>query len=87
MIAALHSMTLQNFDGEPVQEGRLLTLDCKAKGSDGLHFKWFKDGSPINVHRTERNMWEMQIPTHDGETRRAVLNIDKADELDEGELQ
>ena len=84
LLTALHMMSLQDFDNRPVVAGQLLTLICRAKGSDGLRFEWFKDAAPVNVHWTTRNMWETNIPSSDGESRMSVLNIDHAHYLDAG---
>ena len=78
-------LTLENYDEKPTLVGELLTLVCRAKGSSGLQFQWFKDGAPVYVHRTARNMWITNVPTSDGESRMSVLNIDHAHMLDEGQ--
>ena len=77
-------LTLENYDDKPMVVGRLLTLVCRAKGSNGLRFTWLKDGAPVEVHRTARNMWITPVPTSDDESRMSVLNIDHAHMLDEG---
>ena len=63
-------------------EGHLLTLACLAKGSGKMKFFWYKDGMNVSVHKTPRNMWETRI--NNTETQMSILNIDKANVLDEG---
>ena len=63
-------------------EGRLLTLACLAKGSGKMKFLWYKDGMNVSVHKTSRNLWETRI--NNTETQMSILNIDKANVLDEG---
>ena len=75
-------MKLFNHEEKPVIEGRLLTLACLAKGSGKMKFSWYKDGMNISVHKTSRNLWETRI--NNTETQMSILNIDKADALDEG---
>lgn len=85
-VPVLHSLTLQNSEKSPAVEGRKLSLVCKVRGSSGLRFEWFKDGAVVNVHQSERNMWQTRIPPNDGETHLSILNIEKAHRLDEGEV-
>ena len=75
-------MKLFNHEDKPVIEGRLLTLACLAKGSSKMKFFWYKDGMNVSVHKTSRNMWETRI--NNTETQMSILNIDKANALDEG---
>ena len=77
-------MKLFNHEDKPVVEGRLLTLACLAKGSGKIKFHWYKDGANVSVHKTTRNMWETRINSTESETQMSILNIDKADVLDEG---
>ena len=79
-------LTLENYDDKPILVGHLLTLVCRAKGSNGLQFHWLKDGAPVHVHRTSRNMWITTVPSSDDESRMSVLNIDHAHMLDEGKI-
>ena len=51
-----------------------------------MTFSWSKDGANVLVHKTSRNMWETRINNTGSETQMSILNIDKADVLDEGEL-
>ena len=75
-------MKLFNHEDKPVIEGRLLTLACLAKGSGKMKFLWYKDGMNVSVHKTSRNLWETRI--NNTETQMSILNIDKANVLDEG---
>lgn len=79
-------MKLFNHEDKPVIEGRLLTLACIAKGSSRMTFSWFKDEMPVSVHKTARNMWRTRIDNTDSITQMSILNIDKADVLDEGDV-
>jgi len=78
-------MTLKSYDGTAVVvEDKILTLVCKVKGSQFTTFKWYKDGAVVDVWRTQRNVWETEIPSEDGETRISELNINKVHPLDAG---
>ena len=77
-------MTLKSYDNRPVRVGDILTLVCEAKGSSKLQFEWYKDGAPVNVSTTNRNMYIMAIPKANPDTRTSVLDIDKANRLDAG---
>ena len=77
-------MRLFTHENDPVIEGHLLTLACKAKGPPSLRFVWRKDGASVRTDRTSRNMWETRIASEDGVTQLSILNIDKAQPFDEG---
>ena len=77
-------MTLKNHDDKAIRIGDILTLVCEVKGSSNLKFEWYKDGAPVNVSLTNRNIYIMNIPKANPETRMSVLDIDKATKLDAG---
>ena len=81
----LHSMTLFNYDQKAPHLGGLLTLVCTVKGPSNVQFYWFKDGAPINTHRTARNMWETRVSSHDEEKHISILNIHGVVGQDEGQ--
>ncbi|XP_064625990.1 uncharacterized protein LOC135486819 [Lineus longissimus] len=81
---ALTILSVENYDKGPVSEGNLLMLVCVTRGSSRIKFKWLKDGDPIDVHKSRRNIWETNLPKTDDEKYMAVLNIDKVTRIDKG---
>ena len=73
-----------NYDPRPTLRGKMLTLVCAAKGSDNLHFQWYKDGVLVNTSLTLRNAWESIIPQKRHGLILSVLNLDVVVPLDEG---
>jgi hypothetical protein len=59
-------------------------LVCVTRGSSRIRFTWLKDGDPINVHKSRRNIWETNLPKTNDEKYMAVLNIDKVTRIDKG---
>ncbi|CAL1542945.1 unnamed protein product, partial [Lymnaea stagnalis] len=82
----LKLLGVENPDEDPVNEGKLLTLTCTARGSESMQFRWFKDGRPFNMTLTHRNAWEIRLPETIRGKRISVLNIDGVTTYDKGEF-
>ncbi|XP_074641342.1 uncharacterized protein LOC141899088 [Tubulanus polymorphus] len=81
---ALNLLSLENYDKTSISEGNLLTLVCVSRGSSKIKFHWYKDGAPVNVVMSTRNIWETRLPKTMDDKYIAILNIDKVTPLDRG---
>ena len=82
--AALHSVSLRHYDGDPAKVGHFVSFACKAKGSINIGFTWYKDGHKIRFGQSTRDIWETRIPSSDKETHLSILSIEKTLPIDDG---
>ncbi|XP_041360143.1 uncharacterized protein LOC121376360 [Gigantopelta aegis] len=77
---------VDTFDQQPALEGALLTINCAAKGSQAMVFRWYKDGSLLDTSLSNRNAWQIHIPTTIDGKQTNVLNIDGVTFYDKGKF-
>ncbi|KAH3695838.1 hypothetical protein DPMN_083296 [Dreissena polymorpha] len=64
--------------------GKMLTLVCAAKGSNGIRFEWYKDDARLDTSLTLRNAWETVIQDQVHNLHLANLNLDVVFPIDQG---
>ncbi|KAK9753664.1 Immunoglobulin domain [Popillia japonica] len=71
--------------GGVIREGGDFILSCVARGSPNVSFRWFKDGSFVNVSAASSYKWTRLIEGPNIKDQyTALLGIDKAFVLDQG---